>query len=53
MSSSERPEVCAMGRPGRQPKPGCTCPDWRYHPPTPRPTNPDCPKHGTDRTPRP
>ena len=47
MSSPKRPELCAMGSYSRrQPKPGCSCPEWRYHPAYPRPTNPDCPKHG-------
>ena len=26
--------------------PGCTCPPWRYNPMYPKPTNPDCPRHG-------
>ena len=26
--------------------PGCTCPAWRYNPAHPKPTNPECPKHG-------
>ena len=26
--------------------PGCTCPPWRYSPMYPKPTNPECPKHG-------
>ena len=26
--------------------PGCTCPTWRYNPRHPKPTNPDCSKHG-------
>lgn len=27
--------------------PGCTCPAWRYHPRYPKPTDPDCPEHGS------
>jgi hypothetical protein len=27
---------------------GCTCPPWRYDPRNERPTNPDCPEHGTE-----
>jgi len=32
--------------------PGCTCPPWRYNPAQPKPTNPECEKHGntTDDT---
>jgi len=25
---------------------GCTCPSWRYNPSQPKPTDPNCPKHG-------
>ena len=30
------------------PRPGCTCPPWRYNPAFQhmRPTNPECEKHG-------
>lgn len=28
--------------------PGCTCPPWRYHPAHPKPTNPACPRHGSE-----
>jgi hypothetical protein len=28
------------------PKPGCSCPSWRYHPMFPRPTDPKCKQHG-------
>ncbi len=30
--------------------PGCSCPPWRYNPSKAhrRPTNPDCPTHGTE-----
>lgn len=28
------------------PNPGCSCPPWRYNPRFPRPTNPECLKHG-------
>ncbi|MEO5317611.1 hypothetical protein PV761_03320 [Arthrobacter sp. CC3] len=28
--------------------PGCCCPPWRYNPRHPKPTNPDCPQHGTE-----
>lgn len=27
--------------------PGCTCPEWRYHPRYPKPTDPDCAEHGS------
>jgi hypothetical protein len=26
--------------------PGCICPPWRYNPAHPKPTDPNCPKHG-------
>lgn len=25
---------------------GCTCPPWRYNPSQPKPTDPNCKKHG-------
>jgi len=30
--------------------PGCTCPPWRYNPAQPKPTDPDCAKHGEPQT---
>lgn len=28
--------------------PGCSCPEWRYHPRYPKPTDPDCSEHGVN-----
>jgi hypothetical protein len=33
--------------------PGCTCPPWRYNPMYPKPTNPECEKHGMASTSQP
>lgn len=29
--------------------PGCSCPEWRYHPLYPKPTDPDCSEHGMNQ----
>lgn len=38
---------------GNNPQPGCNCLPWRYQPRYPKPTNPDCPQHGTQQEPTP